>query len=130
MRNEIQQADLEQAKNCPLLKPHIEALCDWCHDPVDYRQFRWCKNHIMSWSENHVWIIARKAAAERDDHRCCRCSRPQWHPSTGLVRLEVRHINPLHDRGYHISCYNHLDNLETLCRDCLNNAQRETRELE
>jgi hypothetical protein len=41
-----------------------------------------------------------------------------WSAACYAVNLEVNHIDPRHGRGYGNGCWNHLENLETLCRAC------------
>ena len=62
-----------------------------------------CRARYMA---NHGWGEARRAAIKRDGG-CVRCGSSD--------RLEVNHIVPRNGQGYAIGCWNHLDNLETLC---------------
>ena len=46
------------------------------------------------------------------------------------VKLEVNHIELRDGAGYASGCWNHLENLETLCHDChvvVTNEQRRGR---
>lgn len=52
-----------------------------------------------------VWLTQRKAALERDEHRCVRC--------TSSFRLTVHHKLPRSSGGKH-----DLENLITLCMKC------------
>ena len=61
----------------------------------------------------------------------------RWHSTAAKIRrahptraLEVNHIVPRKGAGYSFGCWNHLDNLETLCHAChvkVTNAQRRSR---
>jgi 5-methylcytosine-specific restriction endonuclease McrA len=52
----------------------------------------------------------RVEVIQRDGRRCCICGRSSSSPG---VELEVDHIIPFAKGGN-----NHLDNLQTLCKDC------------
>ena len=56
----------------------------------------------------YAWRIQRRAALERDGHKCARCG------ATG--RLQVHHKQDREDSGGEWD--NSLDNLETLCLSC------------
>lgn len=98
-------------------------VCDACGKALTGRQQRWCSRacSLVDWP-NHDWNSARNAAKRRDGHKCVQC---------GSTRsLEVNHIEPRVGKGYGWGCWNHLDNLETLCHDChvlVTNAQRQGR---
>ena len=55
---------------------------------------------------SRVWARVRRAVLQRDGYRCRRCRRPG--------RLEVHHVQPLHEGGAALV----LANLLTLCRGC------------
>ena len=60
-------------------------------------------------SSNHRdprWRHLARQAKERDNYQCRACGR-------FAERLEVDHVIPMHSGGEH-----HIDNLQTLCRDC------------
>jgi len=79
-----------------------------------------CRNE---WRRNHQWPEARRAALKRD-RRCLRC--PAW-KSPPPAELEVNHIVPRNGGGYGTGCHNHLDNLESLCRQHHQEATNEQR---
>lgn len=97
--------------------------CDRCGLELTGRRRRWCSQACQArhvW--NHRWSRARSAAKRRDRHRCVTCGARE--------RLEVNHIVPRVGGGYGWGCWNHLENLETLCHDChvvVTNTQRATR---
>jgi 5-methylcytosine-specific restriction endonuclease McrA len=105
---------------CPLMANAAPIGCDWCGRGLTKRQKRWCSKHCNAqWSGNHVWSAAREAALRRDGNRCVRCGCKN--------DLEVNHKTPRRGRGYDTGCWNHLDNLESLCRKChqkTTNAQK------
>lgn len=115
-------------------------VCDHCGNTLTGRQTRWCSPDCAKvFQVNHYWQLARKAALDRDGHRCVKCS---WAPgdlhATALRNgqlciwswydldrgrtvdnwLEVNHIRPLVGAGYQSSCAHHQANLETLCHRC------------
>ena len=70
----------------------------------------------------HGWTSARKSVRRRDKWTCQHCGR---RPPRGGI--EVNHIVPRNGGGYRFGCWNHHDNLETLCHDChveVSNLQR------
>lgn len=67
----------------------------------------------------HAWGRARRAAKERDGHKCVTCGSDD--------RLEVNHIEPRLGKGYGVGCHNHSDNLETLCKPCHSRVTRKQR---
>lgn len=110
----------QAVKDCVLLRRHIDGLCDWCGHALRGRERRWCTEHRYTWAENHVWNAAREATIRRDEGRCQRCGvvpqRGDYGPGSHIV--EVNHKIPREGQGYGYGCHHHLDNLETLCRDC------------
>lgn len=101
----------------------VAGVCDHCGKALTGRQQRWCSREcsFVEWPE-HDWNSARKAAKKRDGHRCVQCG--------SGASLEVNHIEPRVGKGYGWGCWNHQDNLETLCHDChvaVTNAQRAER---
>lgn len=84
--------------------------CARCGTALTGRRRRWCRIECENeWRRQHDWGLARNAAKRRDGHQCVRegCAE--------TTRLEVNHIVPRVGRGYGWGCWNHLDNLETLC---------------
>ena len=81
-----------------------------------------------NWRRNHQWGVAKAAALKRDGYRCVRlgCGAGP-HSNSNQRGVEVNHIAPLasvaHAQGLTTSaalrsrtgCWNHLENLETLC---------------
>lgn len=86
-------------------------VCDACGKQLVGRQQRWCSREcaFVEWND-HDWNSARKAARKRDGEQCVTCG--------SRDRLEVNHIEPRVGQGYGWGCWNHQDNLETLCHDC------------
>lgn len=116
---------------CPvaptLLGAGVDRACDLCAKPLPTRRSRWCSDacssayHDATYGQ-HDWKAARYRAIGRDGYRCVKCG------SDGP--LEVNHIDPRAGRGYGFGCWNHLDNLETLCHPChvaVTNQQRADR---
>lgn len=103
------------------LLPHRgdEGVCDACGKNLTGRQKRWCSREcsLVEWPE-HDWNSARKAAKKRDGYRCVTCGAPEGVDSLMRSTLEVNHIEPRVGKGYGWGCWNHQDNLETLCHDC------------
>lgn len=102
-----------------------EGVCDACGKTLTGRQKRWCSREcsFTGWKE-HDWNSARRAARVRDGHKCVTCGSRQ--------ALEVNHIVPRVGEGYGWGCWNHPENLETLCHDChvkVTKAQAEARRL-
>ena len=95
----------------------VAGVCDACGSPLGARRRRWCSKRCnWRWVVQHRWTEARKAARNRD--------RSSANPRrNGCVRegcestdpLEVNHIVPRNGAGYGFGCWNHLENLETLC---------------
>lgn len=96
-----------------VLLPYRNApgVCDHCGKALTGRQQRWCSREcsFVEWPE-HDWNSARKAAKKRDGNRCVQCG--------SSASLEVNHIEPRVGQGYGWGCWNHQDNLETLCHPC------------
>jgi hypothetical protein len=133
-------------ESCPLVVQEGFGLCLWCHAPLSGGNYRWCKDICKaSFWQQHSPAEARCLAMTRDRYRCVICGhglddyRPilpeaywivgeridqareyalsfeAW--SAGRPRLEVNHLVRCgRERG--LSCFHHLDNLETLCRIC------------
>lgn len=66
-------------RECPLCQwDGNPRNCRWCNRSLTGRQERWCTDHgadgtAIGWFENHVWTDVRRAALNRDGHRCTRC---------------------------------------------------------
>lgn len=105
----------------PTLLPFLDVAgkCDACGKDLTGRQKRWCSTDcsLAIWRQ-HDWNGARKAAKKRDGYRCVQCGKGDDVDHLLRSRLEVNHIEPRVGRGYGFGCWNHLDNLETLCHDC------------
>lgn len=103
------------------LLPHrnTPGVCDACGKPLTGRQKRWCSTDcsLALWRQ-HDWNGARRAAKKRDGHKCVNCGQEDGVDKHLRSTLEVNHIEPRVGRGYGWGCWNHLDNLETLCHDC------------
>ncbi len=104
-------------KDCPMnpvvkiVSGHCSLLS--CGKKLPPRRSKWCSTKCsrIVWNDkNHIWNYARRAAKNRDKHKCVKCSSP--------VQLEINHIEPLIGAGYGPSCSHHLSNLETLCHKC------------
>jgi hypothetical protein len=99
------------ADTCSLL-PYaaIDGRCDLCGTTLTGRQKRWhSKGCQTEWMRNHKWSWARKER-KRIDRYCC-----TWVRCDEREHLEVNHIDPRVGRGYGFGCWNHQENLETLC---------------
>ncbi|MGX5770816.1 HNH endonuclease [Microbacterium trichothecenolyticum] len=104
----------------------VAGVCDACGKDLTGRQQRWCSRacSFAEW-DDHDWNSARKAARKRDGEKCVTCGSRQ--------SLEVNHIEPRVGKGYGWGCWNHQDNLETLCHDChvkVTKAQADARRAE
>ena len=101
------------APNCPMITPK-EGHCWRCGDPLPRGRRKWCGDVCGRWyGDQHDWTSARKLVRRRDRWTCRHCGvRP---PRGGI---EVNHIVPRGGGGYRFGCWNHHDNLETLCHDC------------
>lgn len=98
---------------------NVAGKCDACGKELTGRQQRWCSFECSRVQvSNHDWNAARKAAKRRDGHRCVKCGKGDDVDHLLRSTLEVNHIEPRVGRGYGWGCWNHLDNLETLCHDC------------
>ena len=97
---------------CSLLPfADVAGVCDACGTPLTGRRRRWCSKRCnWRWVVQHRWTQARKAARKRDLNKCVR------EDCESTERLEVNHIVPRNGAGYGFGCWNHLENLETLCR--------------
>lgn len=97
----------------------VAGVCDHCGTPLDGRRRRWCSDTCARVEFNaHDWNQARRAAKKRDGYKCVTCGRPDDVDDNYRSILEVNHIVPRVGKGYGMGCWNHLDNLETLCHDC------------
>lgn len=87
--------------------------CHWCGVGLHPSRERWCSTTCSNaYGLNHYWTKARRAALDRDSHRCRSCGASEL-----AATLNVHHIEPC--RGVrHQSCAHHLANLETLCERC------------
>jgi hypothetical protein len=129
----------ELLKDCALARPAAGG-CAWCGTALPAGRRRWCRDGCSEefWT-NHWWSLARRAAKSRDRRRCVRCGktspkRPSarafaargeflaafraWRAARKIERLEVNHRVPCVGRHGTLSCFHHLDNLETLCVPC------------
>ena len=101
--------------SCLFLEPlsEVPKQCAWkdCRKPLPKWRRKWCSDPCANrFSANHVWSFARHTVLKRDGRKCVRC---------GSTRaLEVNHTIPRKGEGYGTGCWNHLDNLELLCREC------------
>lgn len=115
------------------LTPYAETpgVCDHCGKPLTGRRRRWCSDECSTVEfYAHDWSSTRKAAKRRDGHRCVKCGAAETVDHNLRSNLEVNHIVPRNGAGYSMGCWNHLDNLETLCHDChveVTRAQRAER---
>jgi 5-methylcytosine-specific restriction endonuclease McrA len=108
-------------RECSLLPwDSVDGVCDYCGKALTGRQKRWCSTeHSDAFTREHLWSWAREEAKKRDGHRCVTCG--------SNASLEVNHINPRVGQGYGFGCWNHLENLETLCHDCHVKVTKEQR---
>lgn len=58
-------------------------------------------------------------AKRRDKYKCVKCG--------SKFKLEVNHIKPCIGRHGKWGCWHHVENLETLCRECHLEATRQQR---
>lgn len=104
----------------------VHGNCRWCgkglprnKDGSIHKTRRWCSAKCSdTFTRNHYWAWARKAALRRDKNRCT-CG--------STLKLQVHHIVPRRGQGYGTGCWNHLSNLLTQCHKChvvLTNEQR------
>lgn len=94
-------------------------VCDACGKPLTGRQQRWCSFECSRVeAPHHDWNAARRAAKRRDGHKCVKCGRADEVDERFRSILEVNHIEPRVGKGYGWGCWNHQDNLETLCHEC------------
>lgn len=102
-------------------------VCDAHGTPLTGRQTRWCSSscaYVLTLQ--HDWNAARRAVVARDGNKCVSCGKPGDVNHLLRSTLEVNHIVPRVGKGYGWGCWNHHDNLETLCHDChvkVTNAQ-------
>lgn len=89
--------------------------CVKCGKKLEGRRRKWCSKECVRWYErNHIWSFARVAARRRDKYMCRICGGKEVGDDIS-TRLEVNHIEPRNGGGYGTGCWNHLENLETLC---------------
>jgi 5-methylcytosine-specific restriction endonuclease McrA len=115
-----------------------------CGAKLPARRRKWCSNKCNQYYLDrvygeHEWNSARVKALARDHYRCRQCGsdgtipksiydqltfendRDKWEKLQKLGRLyqlEVNHENPRRGKGYQVGCWNHLENLKTLCHAC------------
>ena len=123
--NDFDTAPWPTREPCSLLAtllPYADTagVCDACGKALTGRQQRWCSVDCSRVeAPHHDWNAARRAAKHRDGHKCVQCGAPDGlDPRTYRSTLEVNHIVPRVGKGYGWGCWNHLDNLETLCKPC------------
>jgi 5-methylcytosine-specific restriction endonuclease McrA len=86
-------------------------VCRACGKALTGRQTAWCgKRCSFRYSGAHHWSSARRLAIRRDGGKCVTCGSTE--------SLEVNHIEPRVGKGYGFGCWNHPENLETLCHNC------------
>lgn len=99
----------------------------------DGRRCRRCGSNGMAPAEERaaLWRSFEHEIATADDARTCRHRIDEAASAMRMLlmqyQLEVNHIFPRRGRGYANSCAHHLENLETLCRQChqmVTNVQR------
>lgn len=109
---------------CPYI-PYFgtPGVCRGCGKPLPQGRRAWCSDECSdAYQRAHIWASARQIALRRDGHRCVTCG--------STSGLEVNHIDPRVGAGYLSGCWNHPENLETLCHDChvkVTNAQMAAR---
>ncbi len=109
---------------CELAKPGGPGECRWCGSALPARRRTWCSDTCSrTYSKNHWWPDARRAARRRDKYRCRRCQRRR----TDGIKLEVNHVVRALGSHARVSCAHHLANLETLCNECHAVVTREQR---
>lgn len=106
-----------------LVHANTPGACDWCGKTLTGRQTRWCSHaHSLEYMQQHRWSWARRESKRRAWWQCTR------EGCTERTHLEVNHIIPRMGAGYGFGCWNHLDNLETLCHDHHVEVTRQQRE--
>jgi 5-methylcytosine-specific restriction endonuclease McrA len=97
-------------EDCPMITA-VAGQCWKCGKPLPKYRRHWCSDDCGRWwARNHIWTIVRAQALRRDGFACVKCGNKE--------KLEVNHIEPRNGQGYLSGCWNHLDNLETLCHEC------------
>lgn len=106
---------------CSVL-PHVDTpgVCNRCGMALTGRRTQWCSSDCeLELRRHHDWNLARHEALKRDGHRCVRCGgtgeRRMW---TSFHPCDGRHHVPRNGGGYGWGCWNHLENLESLCHSC------------
>jgi hypothetical protein len=105
------------------------SLCRWCNGELPKRRTRWCSDDC-SWSftRNHMWSSASRAARKRDGDMCVEC---RMYPRDARDKALADHLQPAQARRYLVlqvhhktpvlgqhgvfGCHHHLDGLETVC---------------
>lgn len=102
--------DAEASRCSLLLYASIPGRCDLDGTALRGRQRRWCSKGCQTeYMRNHRWSWARKERKRLDRWTCT------WPLCDLRIGLEVNHIDPRVGRGYGFGCWNHQENLETLC---------------
>lgn len=112
------------------VKEALVRKCWHCGANLTGRRRHWCSDECGQWwQNNHDWNSARHAAIRRDNSTCVKCGAIGDYTGSqrAEVPLEVNHIEPRNGKGYANGCWNHQENLETLCHNChvgVTNQQR------
>lgn len=112
----IERADYSSCDKRPFRD--TPGVCRRCGELLLGRRTAWCSEACEANDRRqHIWGVARDAVLHRDGHVCVLCGSSD--------RLEVNHRTPRVGRGYLTGCWNHHDNLETVCKPCHNSITRE-----